>query len=370
MLLDIQQLSQYQTPQSPEPAPITPPPPRHRWGLLGAFFVLALAVSAGAYFFLSEKYAAEPVIPSYTPRDAATSWKTYTSTQYGFEFKYPGTIELNFDQFTYQIGDIPATKIVGGDLRVDSINTPFSLSVLENSLDPQNIYGTYGKIESPDLVQMGNQMGYKYREGDAGTNSIEIQTKLGAKKILLISFLDVETSEYQGPRIDPEIFVALRELQNQILSTFKFTDVADTSAWKTFTSKYSKVSFQYPEGYSVYDSQNEIAVYKGRGGYIREQGSDPAIFSLIRYISPFTKAVAEQNIGYANVLQYTVNVDGASFKAIEAVSQAQLNVCGGKSVRVIFDASVLFIIQYPDCNKDADGLVIGRQILSTFKFTP
>jgi len=191
--------------------------------------LIGIVVLAGAAYGWMKLYPSSPVaLESASPlptasADATAGWKTYTNTQYGFEFKYPETTELTDSQFTYQIWDISATKIVGGNLRIDSVNPPFSLSVLENSLNPQNIYGTYGKIESPDLVQVGNQVGYKYREGDAGTNTIEIQTKLGAKKILLISFLDVETSEYQGPTIDPKVFAALWELQKQILSTFKFT---------------------------------------------------------------------------------------------------------------------------------------------------
>jgi len=99
--VDVEQLSQYKAPNppagGPTPDPITPPPtggPSHRWGLLGAFFVLALLLSAVAYFFLSEKYAAEPVIPSYTPRDTAADWKTYANPSVGFSFQYPSDFTI------------------------------------------------------------------------------------------------------------------------------------------------------------------------------------------------------------------------------------------------------------------------------------
>ncbi|OGN34331.1 MAG: hypothetical protein A3I39_00275 [Candidatus Yanofskybacteria bacterium RIFCSPLOWO2_02_FULL_47_9b] len=59
------------------------------------FIVLALLGSgayAGIWYWGNQKYSFKDMNPVFTPRpDPTADWKTYTNTQYGFEFKYPQT---------------------------------------------------------------------------------------------------------------------------------------------------------------------------------------------------------------------------------------------------------------------------------------
>lgn len=87
---------------SPIPPPMQPVPTiaphATRWGMLGAVALFAGVIGAGAYFVLNQGPDYADFVPTYTPRPSASTtptstvpadWKTYTNTQYGFEFKYP-----------------------------------------------------------------------------------------------------------------------------------------------------------------------------------------------------------------------------------------------------------------------------------------
>ncbi len=63
--------------------------------ILISAFVLA-GISYGGIWYWQNQQVAQEVAPTFTPQpsvsatlDATADWKTYTNTQYGFEFKYP-----------------------------------------------------------------------------------------------------------------------------------------------------------------------------------------------------------------------------------------------------------------------------------------
>src|SRR5258708_3015737 len=89
-----------QIPQIPTPLPELPSPSAsaspgrdgHKpfaWKFF-ATLVIILLVAAVAYYAISNWSDQNSVVavPSYT-HDSTASWKTYTNSQYGFEFKYP-----------------------------------------------------------------------------------------------------------------------------------------------------------------------------------------------------------------------------------------------------------------------------------------
>jgi len=57
--------------------------------------VLVILIGIGGYFVLKEKQS--PVVQQVpiTSAGEIANWKTYTNTQYGFEFKYPETYSYN-----------------------------------------------------------------------------------------------------------------------------------------------------------------------------------------------------------------------------------------------------------------------------------
>ncbi len=58
-------------------------------------FVVLLLLGSGAYagIWWWSNQTSQVAVPSVTP-DPTVGWKTYTNTQYGFEFKYPDSIEV------------------------------------------------------------------------------------------------------------------------------------------------------------------------------------------------------------------------------------------------------------------------------------
>ena len=72
-------------------------------------FVILSLLGAGAYagiWYWQDQQVAQEVVPTFTPRPSTTpdptaDWKTYTNTQYGFEFKYPA--ELSISETTDQL---------------------------------------------------------------------------------------------------------------------------------------------------------------------------------------------------------------------------------------------------------------------------
>ncbi len=91
-------------PQTPTPFPElnqTPVPPiqgvAHPHFInkkFATFFVLAVLVAGASYaalqYYQTNRAIDSDYVPAFTPRMSENSeWKTYTNTQYGFEFKYP-----------------------------------------------------------------------------------------------------------------------------------------------------------------------------------------------------------------------------------------------------------------------------------------
>ncbi len=84
------------TPSPMMPTPVQPKPKSARWLwtivlpaiiLIAAYFIAAQRT--GMWPFVSAELVVTPFpSPSATP-DVTANWKTYTNTQYGFEFKYP-----------------------------------------------------------------------------------------------------------------------------------------------------------------------------------------------------------------------------------------------------------------------------------------
>lgn len=91
-----------------------------------------------------------------------------------------------------------------------------TLQPMIGALDPLHIQGIYSTVTLPDILAIGDQLGYGYREGDGGCGGTTIQTALSSASRLQIDIgkCDGETNELLNDI----------ELRDQILSTFQFIE--------------------------------------------------------------------------------------------------------------------------------------------------
>jgi hypothetical protein len=161
-----------------------------------------LLYSISSYSGNSSQATNRELIATMTFPDPTADWKTYTDTSFGYSFKYPPTYsEKETDSLPY----------------FDSLNGQIAIRIFDRVLDPNNIQGLYGDVDSGRItkVKLGTQDGYQYTSGDGGCGGPWIQTSIG-KKIINVQFTSCEG--------DTEPWLSKNEsLRSTILSTFTFT---------------------------------------------------------------------------------------------------------------------------------------------------
>lgn len=86
-----------QTPQMPSSSPEGPRKTFSPKLIIALVVILLLAGGAyGAIWWWGNQQTAQEIVATFTPRPTSdtTSWKTYTNTQYRFQFQYPSKFEL------------------------------------------------------------------------------------------------------------------------------------------------------------------------------------------------------------------------------------------------------------------------------------
>jgi len=161
------QKPQYQAPMPEIPAPQMEPLRKIFTPKFVALIIAIVLIGAGAYgaiWWWGNQNSNPPIggaIPSATP-DPTADWKTYTNTQYGFEFKYPPIwmIEENSKQVTLIIYGSRQDR--GGGIFSDGARIIFSGSDYlsddvtqrtvgwKNPKAPFSIYGFLGVIVYED----------------------------------------------------------------------------------------------------------------------------------------------------------------------------------------------------------------------------
>lgn len=148
--------------------------------------------------------------------------------------------------------------------------------------------------------------------------------------------------------------------------------VKDTGSKTSFKSSYFTLSFDLPTGFEVKEDKNHIFVYKAPYA-TREIGDDNTFFKLTRYDKTNTKAskTAYYDELLSNQKTSKIVLDGSTFTVLEGNGSNSFEGYNpDKVVVVFFDASWLEVIERPMNEKQTfDPILIGKQILSSFKFS-
>jgi len=142
--------------------------------------------------------------------------------------------------------------------------------------------------------------------------------------------------------------------------------------WAPFKSSYFTLSFKVPSGFEVKEAQNYILVARSPY-YTTDIGSDNAFLYIKRYDELKTREnmIASYKKSLKNWRESQVVIDGASFLAIEGTDIGSFEGdSAGQIMVVFFNASWLQIMERPaNKDQDFDPIVIGNEILETFKFS-
>lgn len=198
------------------------------------------------------------------------------------------------------------------------------------------------------------------------------QTSSHALSIVLFAVLVLAGAVYAGMQFYPWASV---EEETPTPSLAASTTPIVQDGWTRFNSRYFALSFDVPPGYEVYDSQNTIAISKGPYE-TPDIGGTNAFFQIDRFTASYPKerAMTSWNLDPAKnaaITRSSIVVSGSTFTAFEqAPSASAYSYDAGRGFFVVFDASLLRIIERPMWGvKDYDGYTLGKQILSTVRFS-
>lgn len=197
--------------------------------LIGVFLVLVVIVG---YFVLVKK-AVSPIIDEPLPvfTDETANWKTYTSTQYGFEFKYPEKLSLSVSSgIVNLLHSIPfENRDDGCDMKGDAelsktlVDFGLLIKIVPGEVNPPYVDGTLTK------GVLKGKWAYMGAEGCGETN---YYFPIAENKTLIVTKTEVQIL---SPIVTPEVrakvlavpgvisYEESKILLDQILSSFKFT---------------------------------------------------------------------------------------------------------------------------------------------------
>lgn len=140
--------------------------------------VVIITVIIGGILFAQSKKGKTPIITAQPVEHS--QWKTYSNSEYGFEFQYP--------DFLIATTTYPNTNAIGKSLAdFESDKGNVFVTAKNKKFDSNNIEGLYTKIATEDLQKIrGNNIDtFMYAEGDAGCGAKIIDFASGDKTIMI-----------------------------------------------------------------------------------------------------------------------------------------------------------------------------------------
>ncbi|MFA6072094.1 MAG: PsbP-related protein [Janthinobacterium sp.] len=266
-----------------------------------AAVVIVAAVAAAISMLATSKYyeglnstapiatatpAATPT-PDATPTptpivdEKTTDWQTYNNIKYGFEVKYPINYSATEPNILTRWIDFPAyikAKIeplnvinFADPKKANDENSQIEITTYDNGNDYalEQWLAKYSEI-----LPTNSHLGFREKEviidGVKGLKGgfgccmafrHSVFMKNGNKIYQIAgSFIDVKTETYTN-----------EEMFDQMLSTFKFTEIGQIINWPTYSSPTMKYSVQYPSGWEV---GKETPVLGGETNFIRTDSNE------------------------------------------------------------------------------------------------
>lgn len=138
----------------------------------------------------------------------------------------------------------------------------------------------------------------------------------------------------------------------------------DTTGWHPYMSSAFSLSFKVPPGFGVLEEESIISIAKGEPYHDMEKGNN-IFMSLFRYTAGETQASKLNKIRGGNGgVESTMSVDGRSFPLVDYSATPE------PRFYVLFEKFYVQVEpQSSGLDPSIDYLDIGRQILSTFRFT-
>lgn len=318
--------------------------------------VIIAILGAGGYFAYRQYFLSKPAETGPT-----AGWKTYTNTEYGFEFQYPKNWNLTLNDNGGD-GYTTIVRIVNpahpGKPDTDIPIEQFFAKFQTSSCNKNTI-----KSDSGWEQGFGN---YYYRdvcfEFGEGSLVVSLDASDGSAKLVM----------------------------DEIISTFKLTSKPDQTAgpaqnevegWKTFRSEIYNYEVKYPDGFEFKNIGKPIDVSQDVGKY---QDKD--------YFYSFSVFARNQDFLMARCLK---DLSGNDITTIKEINGNKLYVyeenkvgAGGKMALIqgaiqneyhIIHNNYCYYITYtilpedpnttPQLSQTQDKFKLLGQILSTFKFT-
>jgi len=337
---------------NPTPPPVLlPEGPKHLPKLVTLvvlFLSLGLASYAGILYWQEQKLGEDYTV-QFTPRiDPTADWKTYTNVSLGFSVQYPlnlvPTLELN-DQYN-RLTSFGSSKT----------NTTFEVRLQKDTDSDLGIrYGFLGAKVISSNIKLGGIVGFQavsttgYCDGPGcGKPYVVFATRYGGDVYHLIFYGNTTVSTEE----------------NQILSTFKFTDSVDTSTWKTYTNTQYGFEFKYPP-YSEVNLMEDRMIDQG---YTSWRFDGPGIVGVHLFI--YKKGYEKEGC-YGNTIFKTIFLNDG-----KAIPICLGYILGDKRLPSYYsdipfgDTGTYGEFQSSSTAADEDSLSeqFLEQILSTFKF--
>lgn len=174
--------------------------------------------------------------PSDNPEIDISNWKTYSNEEYGFEFKYPEDFKV-YDDYPDK-----SAVFIGTSETNRSPNEGVSMKIIDKEI-------TVAIDEAKNRDEITNVL----EEKKDFLNGIEFN------KLVLTSAIGYNDAHYFFVKSGKNYEIILdndNEIQNQILSTFKFTKKDETVDWKTYRNEKYGFQIKYPQDWFVEDSKS------------------------------------------------------------------------------------------------------------------
>lgn len=358
----------------PVPPGNNPKPKKYHYPYAISAIIIFLILIGAAYLFASidgykslkdNRYDKNIVL------DQFANWKTYTNTEYGFEFKYP--TKFSFDQSDLKISQVVTMQDYPSNSNGGGFDVPFGCAIhFSVEVNPNNLPLTewipkFTSINGSDTkIIIDNQQGIRKISTDDITNNVSVAI-----------FVPKQDKVYFYSTQEPSCISKL----NQILSTFKFISTStpttiDTSNWKTYTNIKYGYEIKYPQNFcldgvdSIKPEESELAFIDSvfRNDTFSAECNPEKLKNppLQPKISIRISVLSKADIQETDKLPYektSVSINDVNFTKITDNSRFM----GVYTLKNDFSGYLILIDNFH--KDDNEQIKIFDQILSTFKFT-